>query len=321
MLSGARIKLLVMGALTVTISLFSEKMGSKVDHLMEMPRLTEEKSSQEKYTLSICALFKNEARYLKEWIEYHLLIGVDHFYLYNNNSSDRFYEVLRPYVDRGIVSLIQWPDFLKSNREEDAYLWALGTQIPAYENAAKVKAICETKWLAFLDVEEFLIPAQDGSMKEVLAKYEEYPGITFMSDCYDASRLNAAVGRRFLIETVDLTSPPEQNRMKTVLKTIFKPRECELFLWPPYQLCFKEGKESVLADRRDVRINHYVNRFKGSLYYGKNKDRLDVDNRLISYDQTKQLLEEGYEILDQERLIFRFLPDMQKRIGVQDVKN
>ncbi|KIC71464.1 hypothetical protein DB44_DM00010, partial [Candidatus Protochlamydia amoebophila] len=31
------------------------------------------------YDLSVCAIFKNEAPYLKEWIEYHRLIGVKHF--------------------------------------------------------------------------------------------------------------------------------------------------------------------------------------------------------------------------------------------------
>ena len=37
------------------------------------------------YEVSICAMYKNEAKYILEWIEYHLMIGVDHFYLYNNN--------------------------------------------------------------------------------------------------------------------------------------------------------------------------------------------------------------------------------------------
>ena len=32
------------------------------------------KKTVKKYNLSVCALFKNEAGYLKEWIEYHKLI-------------------------------------------------------------------------------------------------------------------------------------------------------------------------------------------------------------------------------------------------------
>ena len=44
------------------------------------------------YNVSACAIFQNEAPYLKEWIEYHRLIGVEHFYLYNNGSTDNYDE-------------------------------------------------------------------------------------------------------------------------------------------------------------------------------------------------------------------------------------
>ena len=33
------------------------------------------------YDLAVVAIFKDEARYLKEWLDYHLLAGVEHFYL------------------------------------------------------------------------------------------------------------------------------------------------------------------------------------------------------------------------------------------------
>ena len=39
---------------------------------------------KKKYYCSICAIFRDEGTYLKEWIEYHRIIGIDHFYLYNN---------------------------------------------------------------------------------------------------------------------------------------------------------------------------------------------------------------------------------------------
>lgn len=187
------------------------------ENSMSMEALDQEDESAEvhvrkptKYNLSVCAIFKNEARYLKEWIEYHRVVGVDHFYLYNNNSSDRFYEVLKPYITQGVVTLIHWPDYLKNLKEEEAFMWALGTQIPAYENAAKVTALNETKWLTFLEVGEFLISARTDNLKEILEKYDAYPGITLMSDCYDASRFYVAPGKNFLIETVAMTFPPEE---------------------------------------------------------------------------------------------------------------
>ena len=50
-----------------------------------------------RYPLAICAIFKNEAPWLKEWIIYHhKVLGVKHFYLYNNDSTDNFIEILSP---------------------------------------------------------------------------------------------------------------------------------------------------------------------------------------------------------------------------------
>src|ERR1700677_829122 len=59
-----------------------------------------------RYNFSVCAIFKNEATYLREWLEYNLLIGVDHIYLYNNGSTDDSLIVLEPYVKNGTVTVI-----------------------------------------------------------------------------------------------------------------------------------------------------------------------------------------------------------------------
>ena len=55
---------------------------------------------QKKYTVAVCAIFKNESVFLKEWLEYHLLIGVEHFYLYNNFSEDNYQTSLLLYRER-----------------------------------------------------------------------------------------------------------------------------------------------------------------------------------------------------------------------------
>lgn len=46
---------------------------------------------------------------VSEWIEFNHIVGVDHFFLYNNNSEDNYEEIIEPYVKKGIVTLIQWP--------------------------------------------------------------------------------------------------------------------------------------------------------------------------------------------------------------------
>ena len=120
-------------------------------HHESMPKL---------YTLSICAIFKNEAPYMREWIEYYLLMGVDHFYLYNNNSDDNFRGILMPYVEHGVVTLQDWPD--------------IPGQISAYKHWYEHYRH-ETNWCTFIDLDEFLCPICADNLKQWLERHHKYP--------------------------------------------------------------------------------------------------------------------------------------------------
>lgn len=123
-----------------------------------------EKSRHLKYQVSLCLIFKNEARYLREWIEYHKLIGVEHFYLYNNFSDDNFREVLKPYLESNDVTLVEWP-----------YQYA---QVQAYEDAMK-NFKEETQWIGFIDADEFINLRSDNNIVSFLKKYKNYPAVFF----------------------------------------------------------------------------------------------------------------------------------------------
>ena len=67
------------------------------------------KNKKYKYYLSVLACCKDEGDYIQEWVEYYLLQGVEHFYLYNNNGTDNSKELLKPYIDAGLITWIDWP--------------------------------------------------------------------------------------------------------------------------------------------------------------------------------------------------------------------
>lgn len=115
-----------------------------------------------KYEVSICGLFKNEGRFLKEWLDFHIAVGVDHFYMYNNNSDDNYLDVLKDYMEDGIVELIDWPQKFP--------------QMPAYKDCF-AKAKNETKWLGYIDIDEFVCPKYEISIKDWLKKYSNYPSV------------------------------------------------------------------------------------------------------------------------------------------------
>jgi len=266
-----------------------------------------------KYNLSVCAIFKNESNFLREWIEYHCLVGVDHFYLYSNNTTDRSVDILRPYIRKGLVTLVYWPDVLKDyEMKEYSFLWPLACQVPAYENAAKFRAIHETKWLACLDIDEFLVPSDATHLMEILQKYEEHPAVILSSEFFDSSKIETP-RRELVIESLELTDSPQENPEKRIVKMIVKPEMTEGFTWPPYRCLFKEG-EPACINKSELRINHYVNR--GTIFR-EHKPIMQIDNRYLSESELRDFLSAGYEIEDQERTIYRFLPSLRKKMGIK----
>jgi hypothetical protein len=270
--------------------------------------------NSKRYNLSICSLFKNESPFLKEWIEYHRLAGVDHFYLYNNGSFDRFREVLRPYISEGLVTLIYWPD-LVSPFDKDPYLWPLSTQVTAYENAIKWSALNQTKWLVFLDVDEFLVPPASDSIIEVLDRYDEYPGIVISSDSFNAAKRGALPPRKLVIEALEIKAPVKRDLLRTVTKTIFKPDLCTHFIWPPYECQFQGNAEAIRIDRMELRINRYEDRMRFQRIEVISKP-LHFEERYPTQGEISELLKMGYEVEDPERAIYRFIPTLYKNMGL-----
>lgn len=119
-------------------------------------------SENKKYYVSICGIFKDEAVYLKEWIEHNIRVGVNHIYLYNNNSTDNYLDVIKPYLESNYVTLIQWPYNQK--------------QMEAYRDCFE-KFRSETSWLGFIDIDEFIVPIEDDNICDFFRKNNTYPSI------------------------------------------------------------------------------------------------------------------------------------------------
>lgn len=92
--------------------------------------------------VALCLRFRDEAPFLAEWMDYYLLAGVSHFFLYNNNSIDGYANVLTPYVQRGVVTLIDWPRVPAS---------------PDAEHDCIQRTRGRYSWVGFLDADEFVV--------------------------------------------------------------------------------------------------------------------------------------------------------------------
>lgn len=115
-----------------------------------------------KYNLSLVLAVKDEADYLVEFIEYYKLIGVDHFYIYNNNGTDNTPQILPPYIQSGLVT---YQDYPGEKVQKDIY------------NHAIEHYRMKTRWMAIVDIDEFIVPTTDKSIPKFLKKYRKYPQV------------------------------------------------------------------------------------------------------------------------------------------------
>lgn len=132
------------------------------------------KTTRHRYRLSLVLIFKNEADFLDEWLCYHIEQRVDHFYLYQNNSTDNYADVLAPYLEKGLVTLVNWPEY---PGQYSAYMhW--------YKNFRE-----ETDWGGFIDIDEFLCPLDDDDMHSVLERFVRYPVVLIYWKLFGTSGL------------------------------------------------------------------------------------------------------------------------------------
>lgn len=227
-----------------------------------------------KYQLAIAAIFRNDAPYLREWIEFHKLVGVDHFWLYNHNSNDDYREVLEPYIREGVVELIEW-----SSPADDWNGFCFGVQPAAYRDAIKraAKRKSRTKWLAIIDSDEFLFPVKEMNLVETLENYyKDCSGVCVNWQVYGTSGVAAVPPDMLMIEVLLYKAPQEAPRNR-YYKSIVRPMRvrwcgnphfCEY--QPGYWHVNAKGErftmdnKGVYVDR--IRINHYWTRDEHYMY-------------------------------------------------------
>ena len=112
--------------------------------------------------VALCLRFRNEARYLNEWITYHLAAGVRHIFLYNNFSDDDFATALGDHIAAGHVTLIDWP-FKPAS--------------PGAEVDCILRAIGRYEWVGFLDADEFVVIRDGRSIPDYLDDFADMPGV------------------------------------------------------------------------------------------------------------------------------------------------
>jgi hypothetical protein len=201
--------------------------------------------------LSICAIYRWEGPYLREWVAFHRTVGVERFFLYDNNSDDDHLEALAPYVDEGTVELQHWPRYPNG-------------QYPAYAHCLTEHAQ-DSRWIAFLDVDEFLFSPIGLPLPEILARYERWPGIGVTRVTFGTSgHERRPAGLVLESYTRRLEHPGTGNSVKSVVDPArtLHPLNPHVFAYTEGEAVDEqeqplEGAFSPTRSSAELRINHY----------------------------------------------------------------
>ena len=253
------------------------------------------------YNLAVVAIMKNEAPYVKEWLDYHLLAGADHFFIYDNGSEDNLEEVLQPYIDAELVTYIYYP--------------GKGMLMDSYNDAIEnFKFYC--RYMAFIDADEFIFPRSGLSITEMLDKFllnrKQFGGLTINWASYGSNGQKTADLTRGVLERFTRRRSQAVNYMWTphfaVLFNNFLPfgqQFIDKFINPPF----------ILSNL--ISVNHYVLKSLEEFVKRKSLGESSVgrDNKNIEAMFKKKDAEYN-EVFDDE--IIKYRDDRQNAIIAQN---
>ena len=259
-----------------------------------------------RYYLAACLCFKDAARDLAEWLEFHRLVGVEHFYLYNNESSDSYAEVLRPYQEAGLVTCHDWPGAVQ--------------QAATYEHCIESYRE-QARWIAFIDDDEFLFPTLGDDLRSKLVRYEDFAGVAVCRTVFGAS------GHEKRPDGLVIESYTHRQRaLGTKIKSIVNPlevRSCSVHAFGYLRGAHAVDEKKRVLTGADISapsverlcMNHYYTKSFEDFRRKVERGRATRLERRTLPDEEAWRREEALRSEVEDLVIQRFVPELKRRLA------
>ncbi len=195
---------------------------------------------------------------LSGWIT--ILMGVDRFYIYDNDSQISLRASLADYIERGWVVVIDTP--------------GRSMQLYVYDHCLQTFG-SNTFWLGFIDTDEFLVPKIVNDLKELLKGYEAYGGLAVSSLFFGSNgHSERPTSGQIAAYTLRSHSTFKENEL---VKCIVQPR---LVLMPgsPHDFLYKENAccvNEAFLRVDDQRFPNYIDKIQLNHYFCRSTSELD----------------------------------------------
>lgn len=271
--------------------------------------------------IAIAAIVRDEERYIGEWIAYHALVGVRALFIYDNGSTDRTLEVLRQNRHADRVTTVPWIGFNRGVRVQNAaYAHALANFGKAF------------RWMAFIDVDEFIVPKTHDTLDAALAGYADLPALSLPWHMFGPSGHGTRPPGLVVESYLERAEFPPRADVVSLLnyKSIVDPTKVSLAKTHHVEL-IKEGavmwndrKERFdYHDRFDPRhatadtlqLNHYFTRSREEMAEKVAKGRVSKDGRTKNAELLAEQVNKLERYTTRDETILRFLPALKAELN------
>ena len=142
----------------------------------------------------ICTVIKNEHQYLDEWIKYHLDLGIDHIFIYEDIDSTSHIDITKNYEQ---VSLSPVFNILTVAQRNEAKRLKQQNRINVQNLYFKtmLKNLSDEgtyNWCFLIDIDEFITCK---NLQEAVSLFSNYDAFTMSWECYGAcNHINKPAG-------------------------------------------------------------------------------------------------------------------------------
>jgi O-antigen biosynthesis protein len=260
-------------------------------------------------TIAVCTAFRDEGLDLMEWVAYHRFIGVDHFVLYDNESSDDGTSILLTGPFKDYVTVVP--------------MAGRPVQRPAFKHFMELYA-SNWDWVAFIDIDEFIHPIDADAIKDLLPRYDEFSAVllhwlTFGPNGHD-KRPDGLVTENYTRRVPD--DDPVNRHVKSLVRTsyLIGLLETAHVFETKGPICNSRGEP---ASREPIQQNVCHDVICINHYYTKSREDWDLKQRRGRPDVPELRADPQYALFSQyaqtsvvtDRRITRFSERVRQMLG------
>lgn len=117
------------------------------------------------YHTAVCAIAKDENPYVLEWVAYHLALGFEHVFLYDNMSAQALSSAFSIRYSSPHLTIQLWPTIIGRNAQLEAYTHHVLTRGR------------EVEWTAFIDLDEMINLKRHDTVRDFLEPWADADGV------------------------------------------------------------------------------------------------------------------------------------------------